>query len=147
MKKILLSVALFIFLGVVPPAWAAFEGAGGRVPSPTPSSIESVFGQIIPPSPVQALGPGSVGISNVLNKIIQLIYVVASIAFVIMVIVSAFQWIISGGDKEAVAGARKRLTWAIIGITVLALAFVLIKIVGQITGFELFAGQNINPSP
>lgn len=105
-------------------------------------SIESVFGRIIPPSPIQNLGSGTSGINNFLSKIIQLIYVAAGIIFVFMVLVSGVQWILSGGDKEAVGNAKKRLTWAIIGIVFLALAFVIIRVIGQITGFEFFAGQN-----
>lgn len=106
--------------------------------------IEDVFGQIIPPPPVSAIGSGAAGISQFLSRIIELIYIVAGIIFVFMVILSAIQWIISGGDKEAVSKARARLTYAIIGIVLLALAFVFIKLIGQITGFEFFAGQN-NP--
>lgn len=103
--------------------------------------VEKVFGQIIPPASIQFIGSGSSGISNLLSKIIELIYVVAGVVFVFMVIVSAFQWIVSGGDKEAVAKARGRLTYAIIGIIILALSFVIISTVGKITGFEFFAGQ------
>ncbi|MFH0937084.1 MAG: pilin [Candidatus Daviesbacteria bacterium] len=106
------------------------------------TKAQEIFGRIIPPPAIGNLGPGSAGVSNVLSKIIQLIYSAASIIFVFMVIISAVQWILSGGDKEAVSNARKRLTWAIIGIIVLALAFVFIKAIGQITGFEFFVGQN-----
>jgi len=102
--------------------------------------FNSVFGNIKPPPEILAIGSGSAGISNIINKIIQLIYVVAGIIFVFMIIISALQWILSGGDKEAVAKARGRLTWAIIGIVFLALAFVIIKVIGQITGFTFFVG-------
>lgn len=104
--------------------------------------IEDVFGEITPPPAISNIGFGAGGISQFLSRVIELIYIVAGIVFVFMVIVSAFQWMISGGDKEAVGKARGRLTYAIIGITILALGFVIVKLVGQITGFEFFAGQN-----
>lgn len=107
-------------------------------------SIERVFGRIATPQAVASLGGGALGISTLLSRIIELIYIVAGIVFVFMVIVSAIQWIISGGEKEAVGKARSRLTYAIVGIAILALAFVIIKLIGQITGFEFFVGQN-NP--
>lgn len=107
-------------------------------------TIKDVFGKIEPPKEIKSLtgGTGAEGISKMLSSIVEIIYIVASIVFVFIVIISAFQWIISGGDKEAVGNARKRLTYAIIGITMLALAFVILKAIGQITGFEFFAGQN-----
>lgn len=106
------------------------------------NEVEKVIGQITPPPAVSRLGFGAEGLSTFFNTAIQLIYIVAGILFVFMVIVSALQWILSGGDKEAVSNARNRLTFAIIGIVVLALAFVIIRVLGQITGFEFFAGQN-----
>lgn len=109
------------------------------------SPAQRVFGRILPPDSIINLGFGAAGISQVLTNVVQLIFIFASIIFLFMIIISAVQWITSGGDKEAVAKARGRITWAIIGITVLALAFVIAKLVGQITGFEFFEGQN-NPS-
>lgn len=108
-----------------------------------PTDLEKVFGRVTPPSPVAAIGFGAAGIGNFLTNVIILIYVVAAIVFVFMVVISAFQWIVSGGDKEKIAAARQRLTWAIVGITLLALAFVIINLIGQITGFKFFEGQTI----
>lgn len=107
-------------------------------PDQVQSEISKVFGDIIPPLAVQNLGFGALGINNLLSKIIQLIYAVAGVIFVFMVIISAVQWILSGGDKEAVGKARGRLTWAVIGIVFLALAWVIISIIGNITGFTFF---------
>lgn len=132
MKKIFFLL-IFIFLLLVPITYNL---------KPTyATSIEDVFGQVVPPPEIQALGSGSQGINNVLNKFIALAYAVAAILFIAMVIYSAIQWITSGGDKEAVGNARKRLTYAIIGIVLLALTFVLANILGNITGFTFFKGQ------
>lgn len=103
--------------------------------------IEDVFGKINPPDSVKSLGEGAGGISQLLSSIIRLIYVTAGIVFVFMVILSAFQWIVSGGDKEAVGNARKRLTFAIIGIIVLSLGFVIIGIIGKFLGISFYSGQ------
>lgn len=107
------------------------------------NSIDSVIGQINPPEAVSRIGFGAEGLSNFLSKIVELIFVAATIIFVFMVLITGVQWILSGGDKEAVANARKRLTWAIIGVIFLALSFVILRGLGQITGFEFFAGQNV----
>jgi hypothetical protein len=102
--------------------------------------VKDIFGTVKPPAPVAAI-PGATGaaqLSSFLTTIIQLIYVAAALAFLFMIVIGAFQWIISGGDKEKVANAQKRITHAIIGIVLLALAFVVIGIIGKITGFQFF---------
>lgn len=100
--------------------------------------VDPVLGKVIPPPQVSSLGFGAAGISQLLSNVVTLIYIAAGIVFLFMVAISAFQWIVSGGDKESIAKARGRLTWAIVGITVLALAFVIIGIISQITGVKFF---------
>lgn len=111
------------------------------------ANINDVLGKISPPPAIQAWGTGAAGISNLLNNIITLIYTVAAVVFVFMFLIGAIQWILSGGDKEAVSKARERIIHAIIGITLLALAFLIIKIVGTLTGFTFFKGQNDPAKP
>lgn len=103
------------------------------------SNIEQVFGKIIPPSFVQNIGTGEQGISRIITTIINIIYTIAAIAFIFMIIWSAWQWITSGGEKDKVAAARQRFTYAIIGVVILALAGLIITILGEITGFKFFS--------
>lgn len=102
------------------------------------SPTSNIFGNIIPPLSIINIGFGSAGINQVLNVILQIIYIFGGIIFLFMIVISAVQWIVSGGDKEAVGKARARITYAIIGIVVLSLAFVIAKLVGDITGFKFF---------
>jgi len=67
----------------------------------------------------------------------------------VMLIWGAFEWITSGGDKEAVGKARSKIINALIGMAVLAIAFALARVAGQFTGINI---ENItiptpNPSP
>lgn len=58
-----------------------------------------------------------------------------------MFVWGAVDWILSGGDKEKIASARKRITTAIIGLVLLSLTFVVMVVVGQILGIgSLFSG-------
>lgn len=112
----------------------------------TPASaktVDEVFGTLTPPAAIRPLTQdgGSAGISLFLTWVIEVIYIFAAIVFLFMVIFSAFQWITSGGDKEAVAKARSRLTYAILGIVLLGLAFFIATLIGQLTGFKFFQGQ------
>ncbi len=121
---------------------------GGNAPAacnkPCPaqqSDIGKVFGQIIPPTAIQNFGFGSAGISKFLSNLVILIYSLAAVVLILMILWGAFEWIISEGDKEKVAGAQKRIINAIIGIILFAVAFAIITVLGQFTGFKFFIGQ------
>lgn len=90
-----------------------------------------------------ALGPvlnsnsGTDFVSKLIPSLIGLIFVVGIIIFFFMLLISAIQWMTSGGDKASVEAARGRLTQAIIGIVILFSAFAIIKVI------EGFFGLNI----
>lgn len=106
-----------------------------------PPDVGGVFGEVKPPPAIEAIKPGATPaekIGAVLTNIIKIFYIVASIAFVFMFLSGAVSWIFSGGNKESVAKAKDRITHAIIGIILLALAFTIFKILGTFTGFTFF---------
>ncbi len=109
----------------------------------TGGSIKDTFGTIQPPKQLQPFidkgGTGAGGISFFLNNLITLIYIVGAIIFVFMLLWGALEWIMSGGEKEKVGNAQKRITHALIGITLMAIAFAILKAVGTFLGFEFFS--------
>jgi len=103
---------------------------------------EDIFGKVVAPSPLGKLIPandtqsGEKAIGTLLGNFVQLIFVVGTVGFVFMILLSAIQMIFSGGDKEGLAKARGRLTWAIIGIVLLSLSFVIFRVLEGVTGFK-----------
>lgn len=67
------------------------------------------------------------------NIITSLIFFVGAVA-VILIMVAGFKFITSGGDAKQVEGARKTLTYAIIGLIIVLLSFFVIFLVSQLTG-------------
>ena len=64
-------------------------------------------------------GPGNCGdqgakVSTLLVTIVNILSAVVGVAAVIMVIVSGFRFITSGGDPSAVSGAKKGVVYAIV---------------------------------
>lgn len=100
-------------------------------------TVEHTFGTIVPPSPVAAIGPGAEGIGKFFGNIINIIFIFAGIVFLFIVIISAFQWMTSGGDKENIAKARARLTSGIIGLIILSVSFIIVRLLEAITGFNI----------
>lgn len=92
--------------------------------------------------PVQ-VGPPAVGINpaagigTILSNALTIIFVAAALAVLFFLVIGAFKWIISGGDKEAVGAARKTIVAALVGLAILALAFLIVVVVGQILNIDI----------
>ncbi|MEK7503883.1 MAG: hypothetical protein AAB550_00035 [Patescibacteria group bacterium] len=69
---------------------------------------------------------------------INLILITASVASFIFLLVGALQWIMSGGDKEGLDKAKKRITSALVGLAITFSVYALTAIVSYL----FFNGQN-----
>ena len=75
-------------------------------------------------------------VGTILKNVITIFFAVGGIGAVIYFLWGTVDWILSGGDKEKVGNARKKMTNALIGMALLALSFVIINLVGKIIGFN-----------
>lgn len=107
--------------------------------------VECKFGTISPPPqlvPFTSPDPsGAAGISKFLTNLVALIYSLATIVLIFMILWGAFDWMTSGGEKEKLESARNKIISAIIGIMLFAVAFAVIQVLGQFTGFTFFSQQ------
>lgn len=104
----------------------------------------------VDPSPSINIVPPQQGYQDIgrfITNIIQLSFIVGVLAVLFMLIWGAFEWITSGGDKDAIGKARGRIINALIGMAVLAVAFALFKIAGQFLGFETTNFTVPKPNP
>lgn len=69
---------------------------------------------------------------------INLLLITASVAAFILLLVGAFQWILSGGDKEGLDKAKKRISAALIGLVITFSVYALSTIVSYL----FLGGQN-----
>ena len=83
----------------------------------------------------------NVQLNTILQNAINIVFVVAGLVVLVMLIWGAFQWILSGGDKEAVGKARGRIINALIGLAVLALAWFMLALVAQLIGINILGGK------
>lgn len=109
------------------------------------ASVEDTFGKISPPPAIQPFvnkdATGSGGISSLLSNLITLFYGTAAVVLIFMLLWGAFDWMTSEGNKEKLESARNKIINAIIGILLFAVAFAVIQVIGQLTGFTFFKGQ------
>lgn len=87
--------------------------------------MDSFLKQITPPVGVPT--GGFEALNKALNSSVTLILIAVGVAAFIMIIVSGIQMTVSAGNPKSVAAAKGRLTWAIIGLILALLSFVIIS--------------------
>lgn len=83
-------------------------------------------------------------IVKVLEHIIGLLAPAAGIVFFIMLLVGGFRFIKSRGDPKRVGEARSTLTYAAIGIILVVVAWLILKLIKDLTGANVTT-VDINP--
>ena len=73
---------------------------------------------------------------GIVSNLINLILVIAFIAFLFLLLLGGIQWITSGGDKESLAKAKGKLTSAIVGIIIVISAWAILSLVKYFFGIE-----------
>ena len=77
--------------------------------------------------------------NDLLPRLIGLSFVIGIVIFLFFMVLGAIQWIISGGDKAALEGAKGKITNAIIGIVILFSIFAILKIVEDFFGIDILS--------
>lgn len=68
------------------------------------------------------------------QNLVFAVLIFAGIIALLFIIISGIKFLISGGDPKQVEGARKTLTYAIIGLVVILLSFAIINLIAGVTG-------------
>lgn len=68
------------------------------------------------------------------GNIIFWLLLLAGVTALILIIISGFKFVTSGGDPKQAEGARKTLTYAVIGLVLVLISFGIVRVIGQITG-------------
>lgn len=87
-------------------------------------------------APTTAITPSGDLFESALSVTIGVMTVVAGIWFMFQFFAGAIEWLSSGGEKQAVQNAQKRLTNSITGILIVVLSYIFISIIGRIVGFD-----------
>lgn len=129
MKKILLSVAVLLLSVTGLSAFAAnpalaFDASNAK--SAACDGINSTFGS----SSCSTDGKDATKTANsLITTIVNILTALVGIIAVIMIIVGGFKFITSGGESNSVAGARKTIIYALVGLIIVVLAQVIVRFV------------------
>lgn len=79
--------------------------------------------------------PATIGdLEIVFENIVNAVLGFAGIVLFILLLIGGFKYITSGGDPKVVEGAKKTLTYAIGGMVAIALSYIVLLLIGQVTG-------------
>lgn len=70
------------------------------------------------------------------SRLVMPAFEIAGVAVIIYLLIGAFKFMTSGGDKEAKAQAQAMITHAIIGFVLLMLLFLIIQLVPEFLGMS-----------
>lgn len=73
-------------------------------------------------------------LDDIFRSLLQAAIPFAGIVMFVVLVVGGFKYITSSGDAQKTAGAKNAITYAIIGIIVVALAFLIIQVISLFTG-------------
>lgn len=86
---------------------------------------------------------------DTISLIIGVLTIFAGLWFIFQMFAGASQWLASGGEKQALQNAQKRITHALVGLVLVLISYTLIALVGYIFGFRILdvSSTVLNISP
>jgi len=73
----------------------------------------------------------------IFNRIYNLVIYTVGAIFIIWMIISGIRYLKAGADEDAVASARKSLTFAVLGFLIVIAAHAIIVVVGNLLGIDI----------
>jgi hypothetical protein len=77
---------------------------------------------------------GGESLKGAMADVLNILSLIAGFIAVIMIIIGGFRYVVSGGNDQAVAGAKNTILYALIGVFVLALAQAIVHFVIHASG-------------
>lgn len=71
-------------------------------------------------------------IGNILTDALGIVFMLAAFLTFFWLVWGAFQFMTAGGDKQRLQGARSRITWAIVGLLIVFLSFLVAQFVAEV---------------
>src|SRR3972149_4447789 len=91
-------------------------------------------------TPTPILGPlpaGATQLEQLVQRIINLSVGGAFIALTVVLVWAGIKYLTSGGDPKSVSSAHSTVTWALLGILFLAIAWLILKLIAAFTGVDV----------
>jgi len=85
-------------------------------------------------SGAETINPAGPSVDNTVTVFVNIFSLIVGIASVVMVIYGGFKFVTAAGDPNSIAGAKRTVIYSMIGVTLAALAQLIMRIVvGKVT--------------
>lgn len=74
------------------------------------------------------------GLQGIFSNVVSVAIGLAGIGFFVMFVIGGFSYLTAGGDTGKVEGAKKTLTYAIGGLVLIVLSFLILNLISSFTG-------------
>ena len=81
---------------------------------------------------------GEKGIGGLISVLLDWVFMIAGVLVFLFLLWGGIQYIFSQGNPKEVQNAQRRMTYAIIGLAVLILAFLVLQAIQTWTGIPIF---------
>ena len=128
-KRLILSVGILVALVVALPTstlaapWSPFGSSGCS--SKNNSTTDSPGNSVVCKDGKNTKNPFT-GPNGLIMRITDVVALLAGVAGVIMVVLAGLRFVTAGGSSEDIAGARRTITYAIVGLIIVALSRTLV---------------------
>ncbi|MFW0838145.1 MAG: hypothetical protein ACKKL5_04045 [Candidatus Komeilibacteria bacterium] len=122
-KKTLSIVSLFILL------LPAVVGAAGNQPASDLDQLQMGQFDALENAVTGQGDQEPASVDSIVAYIIRMALSFLGFIFIILIIVSGFQWMTAGGNEETIKTSRKRMTNAVIGLAIVIAAFAISEFV------------------
>lgn len=85
-------------------------------------------------------------IGQFIGAILSLLFIIAGILVFVYLVWGGLQWLTSGGDKGATQAARDRITAALVGLAIIAIAYAIVQLIQYFFGVQV-VGTGAVPKP
>ncbi|MBI3984887.1 MAG: hypothetical protein HY344_02980 [Candidatus Levybacteria bacterium] len=93
--------------------------------------------QINPPAGSNIPKGGEETLITIIQALIYFLFIFAIIFAIFVIIYSGWLWMTSVGDKQKIASAKQRLTYALVGLIVVFLSLFIVNFFTRFFGFEI----------
>lgn len=97
--------------------------------SPTPTQLVDIGKEVNGFFGYTCVGP-------LISNIVAFAFIIAGIAFFVLLVMGGLEWLTSGGDKTKIQQAQQRISNALIGFAIVAASFAIYTIALQFFGLD-----------
>lgn len=122
----------------------ALTSAGLMALNAAPAFASTFTDLRVPTTAITQFSITSIG--QFIGAVLSLLFIIAGVLVFVYLVWGGLQWLTSGGDKGATQAARDRITAALVGLAIIAIAYALVRLVQYFFGVQII-GDGAVPTP